>query len=485
MPGRILAGMAITQLQVSDEVAARLGTPTVETLRTRLSSRARCLECDQPLGTGPVSVVGQQVDDRALLVGAHPDCHASTWVHADETDELQLPVAGAAAAVFGMRMHPVGLPRGLGWLARLMRTVVPVMVVLPDLEWAWVRLVGPGESVNDDLAYYRDRFGMTADPEGGVPQIAGAGAWFHQGELEIQLGPHRFSAPIRDRLAVRVRGLGQVQLTLASGVDIDADTLSQGDVVAAAEQGRAAIGWVPAEAGPAPPPEPPASGRSDASGVEAGEDTGKPAGFLIDPDARARLGEVGLAEAAFSLWPEDCQTCGQPLGEETPAMCIDDFGEFITAGMHHPRCRRSEWNAGPVVQQRSDTLSFHTRIMLLPLRDDDGLAESRPLLLANPGLELVALARDEAGDRRVRLSPQYARAGLACPGDQLFLDHAIAAASAQLHAGEVSVTLHTPPAQTFTAPADDSIAARIREAGGLLLGVTHAVDPGKSPPRTT
>ena len=53
--------------------------------------------------------------------------------------------------------------------------------------------------------------------------------------------------------------------------------------------------------------------------------------MLTSPDIEGRLGADGVAEAAASLWPEDCQTCGRPLGPRPPALCVDDLGSFAMA----------------------------------------------------------------------------------------------------------------------------------------------------------
>jgi hypothetical protein len=36
-----------------------------------------------------------------------------------------------------------------------------------------------------------------------------------------------------------------------------------------------------------------------------------------------------------SLWPADCQTCGNPPGTQPPALCVDNIGAFGMATLHH------------------------------------------------------------------------------------------------------------------------------------------------------
>jgi hypothetical protein len=59
----------------------------------------------------------------------------------------------------------------------------------------------------------------------------------------------------------------------------------------------------------------------------------------ISPDIEDKLGEDGLAEVAVSLWPVDCQTCGEPLGPLAPALYIHDMGAIALASLHHEQCR--------------------------------------------------------------------------------------------------------------------------------------------------
>lgn len=66
--------------------------------------------------------------------------------------------------------------------------------------------------------------------------------------------------------------------------------------------------------------------------------------LLLSPGIRERLGENGVDEVAVWLWPEDCQSCGEPLGQRPSALCIDDLQDFAWATLHHERCRALVWN---------------------------------------------------------------------------------------------------------------------------------------------
>jgi hypothetical protein len=240
------------RLQVSDEVLAQLGRPTVEGLAARLVEPAPCLQCGKPLGSGPVAVIGQQYENKALIVGAHAACCASEWIRFEEAQKLQVPVTGDLTTVFA---YPSGSPwrRRPGWLARLAgrRPMVPVMLVFPFVGVAWVELVGPGESVNDDLAYYRDHLGLCAD-EDRVPDLADARAWIdEQGRLVAAVKTQQFETlePLTAEMTALVRWAGVVQLAVVSGVEIHPDGARAGsvglaDLYTAAREGRLVSGTV-------------------------------------------------------------------------------------------------------------------------------------------------------------------------------------------------------------------------------------------------
>jgi hypothetical protein len=46
---------------------------------------------------------------------------------------------------------------------------------------------------------------------------------------------------------------------------------------------------------------------------------------LLSEETQRRLGEKGLDELAGCIWPMDCQTCGTMLGDDPPALCVDEL----------------------------------------------------------------------------------------------------------------------------------------------------------------
>ena len=69
-----------------------------------------------------------------------------------------------------------------------------------------------------------------------------------------------------------------------------------------------------------------------------------PGGALVDGQTRSRLSGTVLDEVLASLWPGDCQSCGQSLGIGPPALAVDELGVLTRASLHHSACRAPGWN---------------------------------------------------------------------------------------------------------------------------------------------
>jgi hypothetical protein len=120
-----------------------------------------------------------------------------------------------------------------------------------------------------------------------------------------------------------------------------------------------------------------------------------PSGALTDERTRSRLGDDALEEVLASLWPGDCQSCGQSLGGELPVLLVDDLGLLTRASLHHAACRAPAWNDSSLITTSSAGLvTWRTVVLLLPFRA--GGEEIRVAgLLVNPGLEEVWLVADD------------------------------------------------------------------------------------------
>ena len=107
--------------------------------------------------------------------------------------------------------------------------------------------------------------------------------------------------------------------------------------------------------------------------------------LAISDKIRHELGEDGLRDLCASMWAVDCQTCGGFLGDETPALCVDDSVVFAHATLHHQACRAPEWNdSGVVIRPSGDHISYITTMLMLPLlRGQQG--QLWPMMLINRG----------------------------------------------------------------------------------------------------
>ena len=65
--------------------------------------------------------------------------------------------------------------------------------------------------------------------------------------------------------------------------------------------------------------------------------------LLVCEVTRQRLGVDGLAELAECLWPV-AQSCGRFLGDDPPAVVVDDLNVVAVVSLHHQRCRLPAWN---------------------------------------------------------------------------------------------------------------------------------------------
>ncbi len=207
--------------------------------------------------------------------------------------------------------------------------------------------------------------------------------------------------------------------------------------------------------------------------------------MLTSPDIEDILGQDGVSEVAASLWPVDCQTCGQPLGSRPPALCVDDLVGFAMATLHHERCRASGWNhQGAVRTPAADVVTHRTRLVMPPLSDlgvaGSGLAVI-PVMLVNPSMENVILMLDDGGRWHPQLHAVWAAMGMVPPGPGLRPYKPIAGASAWLTGAAVTITVRRPaPTDAYECgltEADGLFPSEIVSQGGIMLAVTYVADP--------
>lgn len=131
---------------------------------------------------------------------------------------------------------------------------------------------------------------------------------------------------------------------------------------------------------------------------------------LIDPYTRSELARPGMEELSRNLWPERCQSCGEDLGQDSPAVVAADHITAVTITLHHPQCQRPRWTRhGSDLMDRY--LSTSTALTGVPFGDParDPIV---PTMLINPSMEQVALAVDESGQYRATTVASYRPLGL-------------------------------------------------------------------------
>lgn len=198
----------------------------------------------------------------------------------------------------------------------------------------------------------------------------------------------------------------------------------------------------------------------------------------VNDKIREKLGEEALQHLLANLWPVDCQTCGRPLGDEPPSLLVEDMIAFGTATLHHPRCQAPEWNDGVLHTRPQDGLvSWRARVAMLPVLHGQ-TPDPRPVLLVNPGLEMVMLQVDDQQRWHVAPHSSFTALGLRPPGAELLLDRPLPNIVGLIAPAALVVRFRSiAPNDGYDAPAEQTYRDRARELGGFLLGITHALDP--------
>ena len=198
-------------------------------------------------------------------------------------------------------------------------------------------------------------------------------------------------------------------------------------------------------------------------------------GALIDERTQSRLGEEALDELLFTLWEGDCQSCGEYLGTDPPAVRIDDLGALTKASLHHPACQVPTWNDSLLITASTTaTLSWRSVAMLIPLKT--GTQEGSVTgLLVNPSLEEVWLRR-KSGTWHCSVSQAFAASGLTSPADGIPFGAPASGVAGHPTADSLSVTIHG-ISEIYEAPVQPVIRANLLQQGGFLLIITHAANP--------
>jgi hypothetical protein len=196
--------------------------------------------------------------------------------------------------------------------------------------------------------------------------------------------------------------------------------------------------------------------------------------FVVDDTTRRSLGPDALERVLSNLWPVDCQTCGRPLGSERPAVHVTDLVVVASATLHHHSCQVPAWSQQPPFAGAGQ-VSWKTNTLMLFGVTSTGERDDRPLMLVNPHLEQVPLTSTETG-WDVATVPHFRRLGLRTPRRDFVVDASIAGAQAHIHREQVIVQLDGWP-DGWAGTATQDVQDRIHELGGLIVGVTTAINP--------
>lgn len=193
--------------------------------------------------------------------------------------------------------------------------------------------------------------------------------------------------------------------------------------------------------------------------------------FLTDQRTRDTLGEDGLTALADSLYLGDCQTCNSPLSGEPPSLLVDAMEGGIVASLHHLRCRRPCRNDSGLVVTVTDTASWYAVAVSWPNPGSrSGIAAA---LLVNPSLERVTMTKLD--DTWV-IDPGARVPGLTRPDPDGITATPLPWLTARVSADSVAVSVGL-AGQVYHSGPTEEIREAVRRNGGLLLVLTHALDP--------
>jgi hypothetical protein len=193
--------------------------------------------------------------------------------------------------------------------------------------------------------------------------------------------------------------------------------------------------------------------------------------FRSDQKTRDTLGEDGLTALADSLYLRDCQTCNSPLSSEPPSLWVDATEGRIVASLHHPRCRPARWNDSGLIVSITGTASWYAVAVSWP--NPGGRGGIVAALLVNPSLEQVAMTKL---DGTWVIDPGARVPGLTRPGPDGITAAPLPQATARVSTDSVAVRVGQAGQVYHSGPTEEIRQAVLRN-GGLLLVLTHALDP--------
>jgi len=124
----------------------------------------------------------------------------------------------------------------------------------------------------------------------------------------------------------------------------------------------------------------------------------------------------------------------------------------------------------------ADALTYRTQTVVMPLVVGDGETDSRVAMFANPGMERVIIRHD--GSSWFVSLDAWSDVGFKPRGQDFDLDQPLPGIVARIVGNQVviEVAAEVTPYE-FTGGIPHPIGALIREKSGLILGISHAIDP--------
>lgn len=198
------------------------------------------------------------------------------------------------------------------------------------------------------------------------------------------------------------------------------------------------------------------------------------ASLYADAFTRAQLGPSGMVEVSRNLWARHCQTCGEELGEETPALVVFEQPGMIEATLHHPRCCPPQWTHLPRPLEASPATDS-VRIVALP-QSAGGML---PVLLINPSLERVGLRCDPKLGWSATTVDAWSAHGLTPPDSEGEIEFTarVSDMDAWYVDGELVLRVGTTSWTLLVSDEQPEITDALSYQGGVAVLVSTALDP--------
>lgn len=119
----------------------------------------------------------------------------------------------------------------------------------------------------------------------------------------------------------------------------------------------------------------------------------------INADIQQHMGDDELTALGAHLHPDDCQLCGQPLGDRAPSLVVIQYMDDVgTAMLAHTRCSPPAWHTGFAMMNSAGS-TWRTTAAAIPTELPEPGREGEPpdmvaVFLLNPAMESVPIIRE-------------------------------------------------------------------------------------------